>query len=267
MHAVPFQYDEKFHSTTLKAIKKELAPRILDAAVELLKPVQAGISVEIDEISPGRDMPDQRIVDAAASSGVDLIAMGARGIKGVASVFLGSVTRLVTIKSPRPVLVVKPGVKKNSEKINILFAADGSDSSRAAGDFLCSIPFPDDIEVTILNVISSGFSDIPERFVLEVNERIKDSVADARAAEYAESQHILEEAGEALKKRFKNVQTLSKMGDPSQEILKTGEETRADLIALGDRGLRGIRGFLGSVSRNILTHSKCSVFIGKTGRD
>jgi nucleotide-binding universal stress UspA family protein len=67
-------------------------------------------------------------------------------------------------------------------------------------------------------------------------------------------------------KRFKNIVILHKSGDPSSEILKTAEQTEADIIAVGCRGLRGIKRILGSVSRNVLAHSKSSVLIGKTCR-
>jgi nucleotide-binding universal stress UspA family protein len=66
-----------------------------------------------------------------------------------------------------------------------------------------------------------------------------------------------------MRKRFSNIRELSRVGDPSSEILKTAEETEADIIAVGCRGLRGIKRVLGSVSRNVLTHSKCSILIGK----
>jgi len=267
IYAIPFRYDEQFYFNTLKTIKKDIAPKILDSALTILKPVQAIISVEIDEFSPSQCTPDQCIINIAETSDMDLIAVGARGIKGIASVFLGSVTRSVAINSPRPVLIVKPEVSGTADRIKILFATDGSSSSLAAGEFLSSIPFPDSAEVTILNVISSGFSDIPERFVLEINERIKDVVASNRAMEFTQSQNTIEQARDALSGRFKNIDVLSKVGDPSTEILKTVETMGADLVAVGCRGLRGIKGIMGSVSRNILTHSKCSVLIGKTCKE
>jgi nucleotide-binding universal stress UspA family protein len=267
IYAIPFRYDEKFYFNTLKTIKKDIAPKILDSALAILKPVQAIISVEIDEFSPSQCTPDQCIINVAESSGMDLIVVGARGIKGIASVFLGSVTRSVAINSSKPVLVVKPTIRVNPDQMKILFAADGSTYSRATGEFLSSIPFPDNTEVTILNVISSGFSDIPERFVLEINERIKDVVASNRAIEFKQSENIIEQARDTLSKRFKNIHVLSKVGDPSTEILKTEETMEADVIAVGCRGLRGMKGIMGSVSRNILTHSKCSVLIGKTCKE
>ncbi len=264
VYSVPFQHDEKFHYDTLKEIKKVIAPRILDSALAILKPVEAKLSVEIEEFSPGRCTPDQCIVRAADSSGSDLIVMGARGVKGIASVFLGSVTRLVAIKASVPVLVVKPAARPNPDAMKILFAVDGSASSQTAGGFLASIPLSDATEVTILHVVSSGFSDIPERFVLEIDDRVKEVVAKTREREFEGSENILEQSRESLGKRFRNISVLSKVGDPSAEILNTAEAMEADMIAVGCRGLRGMKGVMGSVSRNVLTHAKCSVLIGKT---
>ncbi len=267
VYAVPFQYDEKFHSDTLKAIKKDLAPRILDSALAILKPVRAKLSVDIEEFSPDRCTPDQCIAQAAEASGSDLIVMGGRGVKGIASVFLGSVTRLVASNSTVPVLAVKPAGRMNSETMKVLLAIDGSASSRASGEFLASLPFPGRAEITLLNVVSSGFSDVPERFALEMNDRIKEVVAKTRERELAESEKIIELARAPLSRRFKNISALSKVGDPSAEILNTAEIMEADMIAVGCRGLRRMKGAMGSVSRNVLTHAKCSVLIGKTCGD
>lgn len=256
---IPFRYDEEFYIGTLKEIKKEIAPRILDSALDILKPVQAKVSVAIVEGSP-----EQCIIDVAADSDIDMIVMGSRGIKGIESVFIGSVTRSVAANSTKPVLVVKPSIPAKSDKIKILLATDGSDYSRATIEFLSSIPFPDNTEVTILNVIVSNIFDIPERFVMEIDERIKKLVAGTRTLEFTASEKVIELAREYLDGRFKHVQVLSKVGDPSTEILKTADTLAADIIAVGCRGLRGIKGMMGSVSRNILIHSKSSVLIGKT---
>jgi nucleotide-binding universal stress UspA family protein len=264
IYALPFPEDRKFHFDTLQSIKKELAPRILDSAVAILKPVQAGISVEVSEFSPGEYTPDQCIMNAARSAKADLIAMGARGTKGFASAFLGSVTRVVTAHSSLPVLVVKRNVKQSPGPLKILFAADGSAYSRAAAEFLSSIPFPDDTKVMILNVIASGFSDLPERFSLEVNDQIKETVAHARAGEFAESEKILEESRVFLSKKFRTVSVLTRVGDPSAEIISAAASGEMDIIVAGCKGQRGMKGMMGSVSKNVLIHAPCSVLIGKT---
>lgn len=96
--------------------------------------------------------------------------------------------------------------------------------------------------------------------IIEVEDRIRET-------RVAESKRILEDARELLGKRFSNIDVVSSVGNPSGEILKTAETLKANLLAVGCRGLRGIKGMMGSVSRNILSHSGCSVLIGKTCKD
>jgi nucleotide-binding universal stress UspA family protein len=256
---IPFRYDEEFYLGTLKEIKKEIAPRILDSALDILKPIQAKISVAIVEGSP-----EQCIVDVAVDSDMDMIVMGSRGIKGIESVFIGSVTRSVVVNSVKPVFVVKPPLFSKSDKIKIVLATDGSNYSKATMEFLSSVPFPDNTEVTILNVRKSNILDVPEKFAAEINERFREIIVRTKAMEVTGSEKIIEMAREYLHKRFKNINVLSKIGDPSTEIIETADKMEADIVAMGCRGLRGIKGMMGSVSRNIITHSKSSVLIGRT---
>lgn len=255
---IPFNYDAESYHKSLKQIKSEIAPKILDSAIRILGPVKARVSTAITDGSPER-----YIVDVARDSGMDLIVMGARGIKGIKSLIVGSVTKAVALNAPMPVLVVKRPAG-DGEGLRILFATDGSDYSIAAARFLSLVPFPEDAEMTVLNAIWSDFSDIPERYVMEVDDRMKEIVGARRAGEMAESERLLEDARGLLKGRFGKVKTLTKIGDPSLEILKTAESLKTDIIAVGCRGAKGIKGVMGSVSRNVLNHAACSVFIGKT---
>ncbi|MDH5769388.1 MAG: universal stress protein [Nitrospirota bacterium] len=70
-------------------------------------------------------------------------------------------------------------------------------------------------------------------------------------------------AREYFGRRFKNVRGLTKFGYHAIEILNTAETSKTDIIAVGCRGLKGIKGMMKSLSRNILNHSTCSVLIGK----
>jgi nucleotide-binding universal stress UspA family protein len=241
-----------------RGIMDEVAPRILESTANILKPVKAKVTSSFVE-----DFPDKAIVNAVTESNMDLIVMGARGLKGLSSYIVGSVTRLVAINSPKPVLIVKPAQWKRSGPLKILFATDGSAHSEALAEVLCSIPFPEDTCVTVLNVVFPVFTDIPERFALEINSRIKEMVAGTREAEIKDSEKITDEARQYLSKKFRTIEVISKFGDPSDEILKASETEKADIIAVGSSGMRGIRGMLGSVSRYVMNHTGCSVLIGK----
>lgn len=259
---VPFKDDRESHYAGLQQIKQEIAPRILDETINLLTPVKARISTALIEGEPA-----QTIIDVAAILNVDIIVMGSRGLRGIKSLIIGSVTRSVSLNSPKPVLAIKYPHWDESGRLRILFPTDGSAYSDMTGSFLAYMPIHNESEITILNVIWSALSDTPESLALEINDRIKDTIAKARSLEYAESEKIINQSMEYLGKKFKNIKSLSKVGDPAIEILNTAETLNTDIIAVGCRGLRGIKGMIGSVSRNILNHSKCSVLIGKTCKE
>jgi len=255
---IPFLYDKESYFGVLKSIKEEIAPKVIDSILNILKDVKAKISTAIIDGSP-----EQCIVDIASESNMDLIVMGARGVKGIKSFFIGSVTNAVALHASKPVFITKPPGCHQSEKLKILFATDGSDHSIATAKLLSQIPFPENTGITIVNVTRPVLLDMPQTFVPAINERMIEIADQAKATEVMYSERIIVQAREYLKDRFKNINILSKEGDPSTEILETSAESKTDIIAVGCRGLKGIKGMMGSVSRNVLTHSKCSVLIGK----
>ncbi len=252
-------YADDYHAQIRHVIRK-VAPKILHAALRILKPVQAGLSSMEEE-----GAPDATVIKVATDSLVDLVVMGARGLKGMKSLFLGSVTRSVAINSPKPVLVTKPYQWEEPGGMKILFATDGSPSSLSTARLLADIPFPHHSELTIMNVAWSAASNIPERFFMEVDDKIKESVAMARKIEIDEAEKVIGEAKAYLGRRFDRITGIAKGGDPSLEILSESERQESDLIAMGSRGMKGIKGMLGSVSRRILSRSHYPVLIGKAG--
>jgi nucleotide-binding universal stress UspA family protein len=256
----PLYYEREYYYEPLREIKQEIAPKILDAALDILKSTKAKVSTAIEEGSP-----EQCIIEAAGSSNADLIALGARGIKGITSLLIGSVTRSVAHSSTKPVLVIKPPGCRDADRLKILFATDGSAHALETGKLLSRIPFSDNAEIRILNVISSPFSlNIPEAFHPGINERIVEIETRAREMEFSNSERILGQAREFLSKSFKKVEVVSEIGDPSTEILRVSEGSGSHIIAVGCRGMRGLKEIMGSVSRNVLTHARCSVLIGKS---
>ncbi|MEW6738768.1 MAG: universal stress protein [Nitrospirota bacterium] len=255
---VPFKDDRESYYAKIKQIKQEIAPRILDSTINILKPLNVKISTALLD-----GYPDKAIVDAASESGADLVVMGARGLKGIKSLLIGSVTRSVSINSQKPVMVVKPLQREATGTLKVLYATDGSSSAIDTERLLTAIPFQEDAEITIVNVIPSAYIDVPERYWMEVDEKIKDEIAKIREAEFGVSDKIIEDARETLRDRFSKIKVSIKFGDPSLEILNEAEQSNADLIAVGSSGMRGVKGMLGSVSRSILGHAECSVLIGK----
>lgn len=57
----------------------------------------------------------------------------------------------------------------------------------------------------------------------------------------------------------------ARQGDPADAILDVAEETRADLIVVGNKGMTGAKRFLlGSVPNKISHHAPCGVLIIRT---
>jgi nucleotide-binding universal stress UspA family protein len=75
----------------------------------------------------------------------------------------------------------------------------------------------------------------------------------------------LEEAAQALKDEGVDVETHAREGDPADAILDVAEETGADLIVVGNKGMTGAKRFLlGSVPNKVSHHAPCSVMIIRT---
>jgi nucleotide-binding universal stress UspA family protein len=250
--------DAALYYASLKKIKEDVAPEILDSTVSILQPLNVKISTALLV-----GYSDKAIIDAAADMNADLIVMGSRGLKGIKSLLIGSTARSVTINSAKPVLIVKPGQMEAAASLKVLYATDGSEYSVETGRLLSSMPFPDNTEVTVLSVIGSTHIDIPDRYRMAVDDRIKQAVAGIREREYDATDRIIEQAVSIINKRFKKVETMIKLGDPSVEILNAAEELKTNIIAAGSSGMRGIKGVLGSVSRTILGQAECPVLIGK----
>lgn len=252
--AIPF--DDDARGQVMHVIKR-VSPGIRRATVEILGNVKAVVSSREEE-----GAPDETILSVAADVGADLIVMGARGLRGVKSLFIGSVTRSVAAVSPVPLIVAKP-YRSAGGPMRVLFATDGSPSAEATAGILAAIPFPTGTELTIMNVAPSLVGDIPERFAAEVQDRMKDYVAEIRKRGSMAAEKAVGNARAALGRYPGPVREVVKMGDPAAEILKQAEDSSMDLVAVGSRGLRGIKGMLGSVSRRVLGLAPCPVLIGK----
>ncbi len=261
LHAIswlPVMREWESLAEDFQTIREEVVPKILDSASDILKSTNARISTSYAE-----DFPDKAIIDAAESSGAGLIIMGAKGVRGIATHILGSVTKKVTAKAHIPVLIVRAPKKELTGKLKILFATDGSEYSVSTAGILSSIPFPEHTELTILNVSFTTLYDIPDQFSMEVDSRIKNIIASTHEEESKISTDITTRTYELLKNRFAGSKRITKFGDPPLEIINAADDMGADIIALGSSGKRGILKTMGSVSRYVLNHAKCSVLVGK----
>lgn len=112
--------------------------------------------------------------------------------------------------------------------------------------------------------IVSAFSPVPER---KVKDQQREAPADVQyeIGPREDVNLILDAAAAEARKDGIEVQTHPIEGDPGEGILNVAEETSADLIVVGNKGMTGARRFLlGSVPNNISHHAPCSVMIVRT---
>jgi nucleotide-binding universal stress UspA family protein len=112
--------------------------------------------------------------------------------------------------------------------------------------------------------IVSAYSPVPER---KVKDQQREAPADIQygIGPREDVNLILDAAAAEARKEGVEVQTHPVEGDPGEAILNVAEETKADLIVVGNKGMTGARRFLlGSVPNNISHHAPCSVMIVRT---
>jgi nucleotide-binding universal stress UspA family protein len=75
----------------------------------------------------------------------------------------------------------------------------------------------------------------------------------------------LEDAAEIARGAGVEVKKFARRGDPADAILDVAEESGADLIIVGNKGMTGAKRFLlGSVPNKVSHHAPCSVLIIRT---
>jgi nucleotide-binding universal stress UspA family protein len=141
----------------------------------------------------------------------------------------------------------------------IVVGTDGSDTAAEAVRQAVDLAKLAGAELSIV----SAYGPIPKRRV----EGELDAPADVQyeIGPREDVNLVLDTAAAAARKEGVEVQTHPVEGEPADAILNVAEETKADLIVVGNKGMTGARRFLlGSVPNNVSHHAPCSVIIVRT---
>ena len=77
-----------------------------------------------------------------------------------------------------------------------------------------------------------------------------------------ELESTLERAADTAKRACDTrIETHARFGSPAEVLCDIAEHLEADLIVVGNRGMKGGRRFLGSVPNTVSHHAPCSVLI------
>jgi nucleotide-binding universal stress UspA family protein len=215
----------------------------------------AGGAVTRAHLRTGR--PDEEIVALAEEISAGLIVVGSRGLGAIRRALMGSVSDSVVRHAHCPVLVVREDEEPVSSSSRILLATDGSAeaalSARTAADI--ADKFGSELHVVYvvhLLPMSSELSYVASRAYREAYEE-----AEQEAQRLLDEQvRMVQEAG------GKVAQAHLVTGRPDEEVVRLSEELGAGLIALGSRGLGGLkRALMGSVSDSVVRHAHCPVLV------
>ncbi|HSC50053.1 MAG TPA: universal stress protein [Gaiellaceae bacterium] len=136
-----------------------------------------------------------------------------------------------------------------SKPLNVLVAYDGSEPSRRALDRVRT--FVPNANVAVVSVAAPVYRDPMLPKFADEDEELRQQKA------LAEATALLAESGI-------DARGTAPVGDAATEIVRVAEESAADLIVLGARGLNPLkRVLLGSVSTKVLHHAPCDVLVVK----
>jgi len=144
----------------------------------------------------------------------------------------------------------------------ILLATDGSASSRKALEFAVEMAARYEAQLYVLHVISS--MQIPVDILEYVS---AEDIEDSPTSVYLEKvglKIVRQSEKECKATGCENVHTVVLRGDPADTIIEFAKEKEVDVVILGSRGFRGIKGkLLGSVSRKVSHAAVCTCIIVK----
>lgn len=139
----------------------------------------------------------------------------------------------------------------------------GTDGSETAGQAVHQAVELAKLAGAKLSIVSA-YAPISER---KVKDQQRDAPADVQYElnPREDVNLVLDAAAADARREGIEVQTHPVEGDPAEAILSVAEETKADLIMVGNKGMTGARRFLlGSVPNNISHHAPCSVMVVRT---
>jgi nucleotide-binding universal stress UspA family protein len=210
-----------------------------------------------------RGSPADEIAKACRNIQADLVVVGFKGMSDVPEFLLGGVAQKVIKYAPCSVLVVK----RETEAVNrVLVPLDGSKYSGEVVRFLLEMPLPHHAEVLLITVVQSFAAALVRTYTLD-REHDQQIIAELQKGEEEAAERLMMAAESEFHKARYRVLTTVARGDPSREILREAARRDVDLIALGAKGLTGVRSFLlGSVAQRVARYARSSALVVRLPR-
>lgn len=213
-------------------------------------------------------VPGSEILQAIRDLSIDLIAIGTRK-HTLREIFqLGSVSDWILDEAPCPVLVLRANEQRNmtGETFTIVLAIDGSSDAWTAVELLKQLGLPPHTHITVLHVIKQHLPDGPLRF--STCDRSHDDFVETVETQFGQRGRqaidLLERAASTFRDADHRVELELAFGHEAEEILKTVKTLHPHLLAIGSRGLTGLRrALMGGVSSRVVRHAPCTVLVAR----
>jgi nucleotide-binding universal stress UspA family protein len=138
----------------------------------------------------------------------------------------------------------------------ILVAADFSESSRDAFRVACSLARQDKTRVFVVHVMEQRY--VPESPVYVGQQTVQFRAVPRDSSEHDSVKQRLREA--YVPDQPLDVQYRMKEGDAAEQILRSSEKLRCDLVVMGTHGRTGLSRLLaGSIAEKVLRNARCPV--------
>ena len=199
--------------------------------------------------------PVAAVLNEAKRFDADVIVLGWRGHGAVRRFLMGSVSRGVVRGAKCAVLVVRRG-RRDVRRIVIGF--DGSANAQRAVDFVGRLHPPRGGQVTMFTAVDH--MGVPSHALAprDVGATVAAEVRRINDERIARARKDLARAEATLLRAGWRVRTAVKAGAPLRGLLETVDSVGADLLAVGARGVSGVRYlFVGSVAEGAL--NRCPV--------
>jgi nucleotide-binding universal stress UspA family protein len=144
-----------------------------------------------------------------------------------------------------------------------LVATDFSAEASAAVDYAVKLAKLAGMQIALLHIVQVPTYQIhPE--VVAASKRVDETLEAMRQR----SMERLEVLCEDIRAQGVNCTATSRLGIPPEEILSEAEQTKADLIIIGNKGASALTRFLlGSTAERVVRHAGCSVLVVRTDQE
>lgn len=201
-------------------------------------------------------LPSDVILDTARILSPSLLVLGDHGEFHLKDTLLGTTARHIIEHAHMPLLVVKSTSEIPYK--TVLLATDFSDSSKRAIELAIKL-FPES-DFVLFSAFLAPNTTTSNRY------KIKTDEIEALVSEMThENQKELERFKETLEGAPKSLKLVSKpSASITNAILEATEETKAELLVMGTKGIGSIMPMMvGSVTDSLLRHSKIDMLVFK----